>query len=308
VTATPFIVGAGLSGLLAAHAWPRFMVLEAADGPSPMHRALLRFRTDSVSKLTGIEFRKVRVRKGIYVDGAGFVPPAIRLANTYSAKVASGRLLPDRSIWDVEPVDRYIAPPSFYEQLVEACGSRICWANHADFVGAYSARTPIISTAPLPVTLRAFGIVSGHEFHRSPITVDRFRVPDADVFQTIYFPDAHLSTYRASITGDLLIVERMSGLYHGEDEMGLVLEAFGVARADRIDSTEQKYGKIAPLPDDAARRALLFSLTHEYGVYSLGRFATWRNVLLDDVVDDIAVIKRMIRADPYAQRLTVAAS
>jgi hypothetical protein len=27
----------------------------------------------------------------------------------------------------------------------------------------------------------------------------------------------------------------------------------------------------------------------------IGRFATWRNILLDDVVDDIAVIKRLMR-------------
>ena len=62
-------------------------------------------------------------------------------------------------------------------------------------------------------------------------------------------------------------------------------------------------GKIVPLPD-AARKRLLFRLTHEHGIYSLGRFATWRNVLLDDVVNDIAVIKRLARSgDAYVARL-----
>jgi hypothetical protein len=41
----------------------------------------------------------------------------------------------------------------------------------------------------------------------------------------------------------------------------------------------------------------LFRLTHERNIYSLGRFATWRNILLDDVVDDIAAIKKLLKAN-----------
>jgi hypothetical protein len=302
----PFIVGAGLTGLLAAHAWPRMAVLEAAPGPAAAHRALLRFRTDAVSHLTGIAFRKVRVRKAIVSRGV-FAEPSIRLANQYSLKIA-GRLLPDRSIWNIEPADRFIAPPDFYEQMVDAVGARIFWGEAADIAGAAAARATMICTAPLPVTLGALGVNTNIAFERSAIVVDRLRVPRADVFQTVYFPEDDTPVYRASITGDLLIVESIGADGPDPTDIAKVLDAFGVPEADQIDRAEQRYGKIAPIEDDATRRALLFSLTRDYGVYSLGRFAIWRNVLLDDVVGDIASIKRMMAADAYTRRLAEAAS
>jgi hypothetical protein len=35
-------------------------------------------------------------------------------------------------------------------------------------------------------------------------------------------------------------------------------------------------------------------LTEEHNIYSLGRFATWRQLLLDDLVKDIGVIEKLI--------------
>ena len=69
-----------------------------------------------------------------------------------------------------------------------------------------------------------------------------------------------------------------------------------------IETVNQKYGKIAPI-DEGKRKALIGHLSTEHNIYSLGRFATWRNLLLDDVVQDIAVIKRLMNSDGYARRL-----
>lgn len=293
----PFIVGAGLTGLLAACAWPRMPIMEAAAEPRASHHALLRFRTDAVSHLTGIAFRKVRVHKGIYSRGK-FVAPNIGLANRYSLKL-TGTLQGDRSIWNVEAADRYIAPHDFYEQLVDAVGSRIHWGTTVNLAEASPCRQAIVSTIPLPVTLQQLGAKTPHPFTRAPITVDRFKLPQSDVFQTVYFPNPDTPIYRASITGDLLIVESTAP----PDSFDPVFEALEVLVARQIDTVKQEYGKIAPIADDAARRALLFSLTRDHGIYSLGRFATWRNILLDDVVGDISVIKGMLRSDSYAHRL-----
>lgn len=295
----PFIVGAGLTGLLAAHAWPRMAVMEAAPAPRAAHHALLRFRTDAVSHLTGIPFRKVRVRKGIWSRGE-YVTPNIGLANRYSLKL-TGTLQGDRSIWNVEAADRYIAPRDFYEQLVDAVGSRVRWGTAVNLAESSPWRQAIISTIPLPVTLHQLGAKTPHAFTRAPIIVDRFRVPQSDVFQTVYFPDPETPVYRASITGDLLIVESTASPKH--DELDAVWDAMQLQEAHKIDSVTQEYGKIAPIADDAARRATLLSLTRDHGIYSLGRFATWRNILLDDVVGDISVIKGMMRSDGYAHRL-----
>jgi len=292
------IVGAGLAGLLAAHAWPGIPLLEVSPGPGAGHRALLRFRSDAVSRLTGIDFRKVIVRKGIWSNGR-FVAPTIARANAYSFKVL-GEYTSDRSIWNIDPVTRFVAPESFYDQLVEYAGSRIQWNTPCDFSSPNIA-SPIISTAPLDSTLAACGM-RPLEMKRAAIGVARFRIPGADLFQTVYFPDAELGVYRASITDDLLIIETADGTPGVlSAEIAAVERALGIPydRWRVLDESKQKYGKIIPLQDEV-RKSILFQLTHDHGIYSLGRFATWRNVLLDDVVDDIVVIKRLLRSgDKY---------
>lgn len=296
------IIGAGLAGLVAAHAWPQLPVLEAAPAPAKAHRAVLRFRSEAVAQLTGIEFRRVRVRKGVWFRGA-FREPTIQAANLYAVKVA-GRAVGERSIWNLDPVDRYIAPPNFYEQLVVSVSPRISWGTPADFAGM---RTPVISTAPLPLTLDAVGLQAGYAFERAAIRVRRYEVRGADVFQTIYFPSPETAMYRASITGALLIIESVVSDNY-EDRPAVDLEvarrAFGIddELITPVDDVEQRYGKIVELPP-AERKRLLFELTHRRQIYSLGRFATWRNILLDDVVNDIAVIKRLMRSSPYALRI-----
>lgn len=287
---TPTIVGAGLAGLIAAHAWPQAQVLEAAARPRAGHRALLRFRSEAVGRLVGIEFRRVTVRKGLWAEGA-FCGPSIRWANQYAQKVV-GRLSGERSVWNLDTAERFIAPETLYEQLVDSVGDRVHWNTQA----AFGTGQLLVSTAPLPVVLGALNIPLPVEFPRAAIRVTRWRVRGADVFQTVYFPERCLSVYRASITGDTLIAESVAPL-DGAD-LHEIEKAFGLRmeECELLEAVEQKYGKIAPV-DDAVRKQVLFRLTHEHNIYSLGRFATWRNVLLDDVVDDITSIKRLLKAN-----------
>ena len=120
-------------------------------------------------------------------------------------------------------------------------------------------------------------------------------MPRCDVFETVYFPSPKLSVYRASITGDLLIVESKGEL--GQLDADAARLALGVDPADceLIDKGRQEFGKIVALPDEVRKR-IMFELTHWHGIYSLGRFALWRNILLDDVVSDLDVIKRLLNS------------
>jgi hypothetical protein len=294
MTQPNFIVGAGLAGLIAGHVWTSTTIFEASPGPMNQHRALLRFRTDSVARLTGIPFKQVTVRKGIYFQDA-FHKPNIQLANMYAQKVV-GRLAGDRSIWNLAPVERFIAPEDFVEQLVSATSQRIHYNAPIDFS---QPNGPIISTAPMHLPLRAVGIlVPSGTFERSGITVTRYRVPGANVYQTIYFPNPNIRLYRASITGDLLIVESR-GVDVLHEEMMDVKIAFGLReQPEYIDQVDQKFGKIVDIAAPL-RKQLLFKLTHENNIYSLGRFACWRNILLDDVVEDCSVIKRLMNSGAY---------
>lgn len=308
----PIIIGAGLAGLLAAHAWPQTQLFERSPEPRAGHRAghraLLRFRSDSVSRLTGIEFRPVLVRKGIWYNGAAH-SPRIELANMYALKVL-GLLTGERSIWNLEAVTRYVAPDSFYEQLLGAVSGRVTWGTTMDRQTSIGYN-PIISTAPLPETLLNFGITNDNKlsFDRAAITVKRIELPaHVDLYQTIYFPGRETSLYRASITGSTLIAEFVGeGPVQCQEEwIEEIWSAFGLGdlrHAGVKESVQQKYGKIAPVDNDGARKQLLFRLTQERNVYSLGRFATWRNILLDDVVDDIAMIKRLMRSNAPAYDL-----
>lgn len=299
------ILGAGLSGLIAATQFPNAVVFEA-NGPEHLsHRAVLRFRSEALSRLTGIPFRKVTVRKSIWYRGE-HVAPSMRLANMYSLKT-NGSIL-DRSIWNLEPVERYIAPEDLQHQMAEMIGNRIKWNRPVDCAILREMPRPVISTLPMPTLL---DLAEAHDISRAGpgfgfagIVVDRHRVKKADVFQTIYFPEVDHPVYRASITGDLLIVERRGEMTstHFHD----MLDAFGLGRADveTIDVEHaQRFGKINPLDDDAWRRDAIYALTQEHGIYSLGRFAIWKNVLLDDVVADAAVIKRLMSAGRYGASL-----
>ena len=291
------IAGAGLAGLIAAQVFQRSHIYEIATAPLQQHRALLRFRTDAVAKLTGIEFTPVTVRKGIWVQ-TEFVPPSIRLANMYSHKILR-RYEPDRSIWNLDPVQRFIAPENLYEQLVDLAGTRIHWGTPIDFKG--SNAPAIISTIPLPALLAQVDPYCWNlKFQRSPIVVARFRIEDCNLYQTIYFPDQNTGAYRASITKDLLIIESID---KQADETE-VLRAFGIhpSFATEVDSGFQEYGKIVPLLREQSQ-AILHRLTTTHNIYSLGRFATWRNILLDDVVQDAAVIFRLMRSSNYGKAL-----
>jgi hypothetical protein len=312
--AKTIIVGAGLAGLITACKIQEADIYEAGKR-AENHKALLRFRDDSVSRLTGIPFREVRVRKGIYWNGRHYAECNPMFANSYARKV-TGRIAADRSIWSLETASRFIAPEDFYDRLVERHYQRIKFENSIHDIPRGN-KHKIVSTAPLPVIMKLCGLTApACDFSASPIEVRRFRLPaGTDVFQTIYFPELDWRTFRASITGNLLIVEQMKDChfsfgwkYPEIPELDKVCASFGLdayTDLEEIERVDQKYGKIVDIPRQQ-REAILYELTRDFNVFSIGRFATWRNILLDDVVKDIDIVQRLMESSTYGRELVLA--
>lgn len=291
------IYGAGIAGLLAGSIFQTATIYEAAPEGTTQHKAVLRFRSGAIGAALGIPFRKVTVRKGIWYDGE-FVQPTIQLANWYAQKVVGSIL--DRSIWHTEPVERYIAPENLLDQLAARCAGRIRWNHGIDADDIAQHRTePIVSTIPMNVLLRILGYAAPFPFQYESITVQRWRIPACDVHQTVYFPSPHTTLYRVSITGDMLIAE-----YRGAvDTRYDFWHAFGIDKSLGVPTevVSQRFGKIAPI-DEAWRKQAMYELSQTHNIYSLGRFGTWRNILLDDVLNDVDVIKRLINSTSYEQK------
>lgn len=313
------IFGAGMAGLLAANLLRRYrpVVYEAQLSLPDNHGALLRFRSDIVARETGIPFRPVRVLKAVKSRGELRPYATLRDANLYSFKV-TGEVAP-RSILDLRECERYIAPPDFLGALAR---DAILHVNRPltpnDFAGLADSDNPddvIISTIPMPTLMQIVEWPNPPQFtSRSiwsvPVT---FLKPLAvDVHQTIYYPDADVPYYRASITGNELIIEFVRDPLPDDERplvpfaVASVLADFGLPPAAPCVyglAKLQRFGKLVPI-EDRVRQEFMMAMTDTFNLYSVGRFATWRQILLDDVVNDIRQVEKMFtQRSAYHRRL-----
>ena len=307
------IYGAGMAGLLAAQMLRRHdpVVCELAPKLPDNHGALLRFRTDAVARAVHQDFKRVTVSKGVCIDGVVLDRATIPDTNRYSYKV-TGSVMP-RSIMNLDTVERYIAPDNFISELGRYCNIQYGYgATRERIDAAHADGTAIISTIPMPALMSLLLWPERPVFKALPIWSITATIidPVTEVYQTLYYPHTEDVRYRASITGNKIIVECTKEVR--EDAvmaMGLLrqtLDEFGIASTPNvveIKTKHQPYGKLLPV-DERIRREFILWATDHFGVYSLGRFATWRQLLLDDVVKDVAVVDRFISSrDSYTRRV-----
>ena len=315
------IIGAGLAGLIAGHVFPMAKIVEARKSPHREHTALLRFRSNTVGEVVGVPFNEVTVHKGIYSCGK-FVNPNIMVANLYSQKVV-GRIEP-RSILNVDCCKRFVAPDDMYSELEHKLSSRISYGytiSSDDLMDNYvkinDDRVRYISTMPMKLIFDlVIGTIPDRLYSNAPkfeyngIRTVRWTIVGANAHQTIYYPDHSTPLYRASLVGDILTAECVAHageLPYTQDAtppgvIEIISESFGISKNDLASEhvSMQKYGKISDISDEWRTEFIRF-LTEKYGVYSLGRFATWKPKLLDDVIKDAREVASLIRS----QRFTV---
>lgn len=300
------ILRAGLVGCIAAYMLPRAKLIDDRT-KFDSHRALLRFRSDQISKITGIPFKKVKVYKAVYTS-KGFQPWNPMLANMYSKKVEGG--IHNRSINNLDTVERWVSPDSFHEIMLDNLSPRIFKISALDAIGSASDGEPIISTLPMSELLGNLNIpMIGDELVNKPnsIFVTTANIENCDVNYTIYYPELP-GVYRATLQGNKIIVESCSTATH--DELLTVADSFALTASDFRSikyNVEQKYGKMPNNSKqfDEMRLKMILDLTEEYNIYSLGRTATVRSILLDDCYDDIQKIKHMIETPKYQRNIGI---
>lgn len=312
------IVGAGLSGLIGASMmrdacdW----VYEKQNSLPNNHSALLRFKSSVVGDAVGIPFRKVKVMKAIdrfsnpVADALSYSLKATGKAELRSVTTAAG-----------EVEERFIAPDDFITRIAKQVGSKISYdlsmleaIKESEYTGS-----KIISTIPMPALMDllnwkdkpSFGYVGG-----DVITCD-LPADEVNACVTVYLPNPHKLPYRVSITDRKLIIE-ISDATKGE---GISEPEVQEAITDAVDvlgirhlkhhvvknhtHKKMKYAKITPI-DERVRKEFIMWASTNHGIYSLGRFATWRpGLLLDDIVNDVRVIQRIAHnpGETYAHKM-----
>lgn len=295
------ILGAGLAGCLAGALNQNAKIIEAGPNAST-HKALLRFRSPDIGNAVGIPFKKVKVYKGIWHNDRP-VELSPRYIALYSRKVSD--TISYRSICNQETVDRWVAPIGFHDMLRDQMHNRIEYGLKVDAHDLKNMKRPVISTLPIGIlaSLLEKEVDFGIGKRAKPIRISRYEIPDCNAFMTYYFTDPTTRVYRASIDGSTLIIESMWSI--DKDDLKVVTRAFGltgVVIKAIVEDYEQHNGKIAPI-NEKARRDFIVNSTIDYGIYSLGRFATWRNLVLDDVYKDTLTIKGLLNKDKYEHNL-----
>lgn len=309
------IFGAGMAGLLAANMLRRYnpVVLEKQPGLPNNHKAVLRFRSPAVSNATGIPFKEVVVNKAIWDGERLHTEPNLALANRYSFKVI--REIHQRSIWNLAPSKRWIAPYNFIELMAK--NVEIYYDAPLDDFSNNLADVGI-STMPMGVAMRMSDVLNIPTFTSKPVwTVNATMTePLFHVNQTIYNCDLNSAWYRGTIQDNTVILEfaNMIALEDVKDYIhefvsilieGKVMRKYWEESSSYISVSLGKiqHGKIIPI-DEKVRKDFIFTLTQKHNVFSLGRFATWRNILLDDCVQDVTKIEKLIFSGDYERRMS----
>lgn len=296
-----------MAGLLAANMLRHHetTVIEAQPELPNNHSAVLRFRSSVVGDALGIPFRKVLAMKAIHPWRN---PVADVLA--YAYKSTGQATMRSITTAGSAPVERYIAPPDLIAKMEKSLPHRPAYSAPLTLekIRYWQEKgANVISTLPMPVLMKMLNWADVPDFPSRPGRNIVVKLNCVDSYVSVYVPTPELQFHRVSITGGELIIEfsRLNQLNPAR-EIRAALKCVGLpeqaADMSTIDIRDATYSKIMHT-DEIVRKRFMIWATENFGVYSLGRFACWRpGLLLDDVVQDVRAIEKMIDHGNYDHR------
>lgn len=305
------IVGAGLAGIIAESAISKAFTdskVAVFDGKktkgiSDQHKAVMRLHNDSIKEYVNCSLRPIKVQKAVYHKGVIYDSPNLLLNNLYSLKVYDS--IGSRSLLQLGSVERYLIS-NIRVSSVNYIRQNVLGIKDSQLLSLHGSSYDYdicISTIPMPLLLKLVGKDYEVKFKHRSVFVATFDLNiKSDVHQTLYFTDPSESIpYRVTIEGNKVIAEFLIRMEKEDIDLSLmnkIMMPFGIngvyCDEDTVETFEQKMGKIDPI-DDNLRRRIMMELTDEFNVYSFGRFATWRPLRVDQVLEDIKKIIMLIR-------------
>jgi hypothetical protein len=303
------IVGAGLAGLLAANMLRnKGAVIEEKQTSLPNnHSAVLRFRSQIVGDVVGIEFRKVEVIKAS-LPWMNPIADALAYSDKNTQVFRSDRSIPH----SIVKAERYIAPEGLIETLASNVNHILYGIENAfDYVSRHG-RPPVISTIPMPALMNILEYPERKKINFQYVSGVNIiaKVERCDAFVSLYVPDPSYAFSRVSLTGNELVAECPNDKEWYHTAAGsiatLASNLLGIEgeRITDVVAKRQSYAKIVPI-DDGDRKRFISWASDNFNIYSLGRYACWRpTLMLDDLVHDIRLIERWINGgQSYARKL-----
>lgn len=203
-----------------------------------------------------------------------------------------------------EIAERFIAPEDLIDQMVNNIPDEKLWLDNvftSNSVFLNNKTSKIISTIPMPALMKMLEYKSDCDFRYRRGANITFHIKQCEAYCSLYVTDPNSSIWRISVTGDRCVVECGEEILNDDnfDEVYRhTIDLLGIdedrINAKYIDIKQQTYSKILPIDDESRKRFIMWA-SDNFGIYSFGRFATWRpGLLMDDLVQDFRIIMRLI--------------
>jgi|GEM_PF-3138186 hypothetical protein len=298
------IIGAGIAGAMASGYFSssKPVVFEASENKKAKlnkHKAVMRIRDPRVGMILGTDMKEIDVYKQCLYRDKLYWESDIRMRNLYSIKINGD--IEERSITNLGKVKRYLLTDFElsdvnYESKVVGFGEdgrTIQIEKNGEL--EETEYDYCISTIPVFELLSILKIKTENSFPSKDIHIVRTKsLLKSEVHQTIYIPEEKYDCYRATLEGEEMIFES-ANKFPKEEEIEELSSYFGIKglNPENTEKHTQKMGKIIPTEDDF-RRTVIVDLTERYNIFSLGRFAVWKQIKTDDLIQDLDLIRKMI--------------